>query len=49
LSTAVHLLKRFILDPFVRTGTAAVAVKKLDRRHMSFDIDDNCVNMAKAS
>jgi site-specific DNA-methyltransferase (adenine-specific) len=53
----VHLLERLILmatdennivlDPFIGTGTAAVAAKKLGRRYIGFDIDDNYVDMAK--
>nr|WP_095558958.1 site-specific DNA-methyltransferase [Candidatus Endomicrobium trichonymphae] len=53
----VHLLERLILMatdennivlyPFVGTGTAAIAAKKLGRRYIGFDIDDNYVDIAK--
>ncbi|MDR0820242.1 MAG: DNA adenine methylase [Endomicrobium sp.] len=53
----VHLLERFILmatdennivlDPFVGTGTTAVAAKRLGRRYIGFDIDDNYVDITK--
>ncbi|HPD25849.1 MAG TPA: DNA methyltransferase [Candidatus Marinimicrobia bacterium] len=47
----VHLLERIILmssdegdvvlDPFVGTGTTAIAAKRLGRRYIGFDIDEN--------
>ncbi|GMO51442.1 MAG: hypothetical protein Ta2C_01060 [Candidatus Endomicrobiellum trichonymphae] len=38
-----------VLYPFVGTGTgtAAIAAKKLGRRYIGFDIDDNYVDIAK--
>ena len=53
----VHLLERLILmstdegdivlDPFVGTGTTAVAAKKLGRRFIGIDIDPQYVEIAK--
>ena len=53
----VHLLERLILmssdegdlilDPFVGTGTTAVAAKRLGRKYIGFDIDSNYVNITK--
>ncbi|NLA23199.1 MAG: site-specific DNA-methyltransferase [Candidatus Marinimicrobia bacterium] len=47
----VHLLERIILmssdegdivlDPFVGTGTTAIAAKRLGRKYIGFDIDEN--------
>jgi len=36
-----------ILDPFVGTGTTAIAAKKLGRRYIAIDIDRNYVEMTK--
>jgi site-specific DNA-methyltransferase (adenine-specific) len=36
-----------VLDPFVETGTTVVAAKKLGRRYIGFDIDDNYVDITK--
>lgn len=54
----VHLLERLILmstdagdivlDPFVGTGTTAIAAKRLGRRFIGIDIDPKYVNMTKA-
>jgi site-specific DNA-methyltransferase (adenine-specific) len=54
----IHLLERLILmstdpgdivlDPFVGTGTTAVAAKRLGRRFIGIDIDSKYVNMTKA-
>ncbi len=53
----IHLLERLILmstdendlvlDPFVGTGTSAIAAKKLGRRFIGIDIDDAYVNITK--
>jgi site-specific DNA-methyltransferase (adenine-specific) len=53
----VHLLERLILmttdendivlDPFVGTGTTAVAAKKLGRRYIGIDIDSKYVQISK--
>ena len=53
----VHLLERIILmstdegdlvlDPFVGTGTTAIAAKKLGRRFIGIDIDEQYVQIAK--
>lgn len=53
----VHLLERLILmttdendiilDPFVGTGTTAVAAKKLGRRYIGVDIDPKYVEISK--
>jgi site-specific DNA-methyltransferase (adenine-specific) len=53
----VHLLERLILmatdendvvlDPFIGTGTTAVAAKKLGRRYIGIDIDPKYVNISK--
>jgi len=55
----VHLLERLILiatdendivfDPFVGTGTTAVAAKKLGRRYIGIDIDPKYVEISKAN
>jgi site-specific DNA-methyltransferase (adenine-specific) len=54
----VHLLERVILmstdendtvlDPFVGTGTTAVAAKRIGRKYIGFDIDTGYVEIAKA-
>ena len=36
-----------ILDPFIGTGTTAVAAKKMGRKYMGIEIDANYVNIAK--
>ncbi|GHT15118.1 hypothetical protein AGMMS49573_00650 [Endomicrobiia bacterium] len=36
-----------VLYPFVGTGTAAIAAKKLGRCYIGFDIDDNYVDIEK--
>jgi site-specific DNA-methyltransferase (adenine-specific) len=53
----IHLLERIILmisdegdivlDPFVGTGTTAIAAKRLGRNYIGFDIDDNYVNITE--
>ncbi|MFO7890219.1 MAG: site-specific DNA-methyltransferase [bacterium] len=53
----IHLLERIILmssdendiilDPFIGTGTTAVAAKRLGRNYIGFDIDENYVNITK--
>jgi site-specific DNA-methyltransferase (adenine-specific) len=53
----IHLLERVILmstdendivlDPFVGTGTSAVAAKRLNRQYIGFDIDDNYVKITQ--
>ena len=53
----IHLLERLILmatnendvvlDPFIGTGTTAIAAKKLSRHYIGFDIDDSYVDIAK--
>jgi site-specific DNA-methyltransferase (adenine-specific) len=55
----VHLLERLILmatdendivlDPFVGTGTTAVAAKKLGRRYIGIDIDSKYVEISRAN
>jgi len=54
----VHLLERVILmstdendivlDPFVGTGTTAVAAKRIGRKYIGFDIDPGYVDIAKS-
>lgn len=36
-----------VLDPFMGTGTTAVAAKQLGRQYIGIEIDDNYVNIAK--
>ena len=53
----IHLLERIILmssdegdiilDPFLGTGTTAIAAKRLGRKFIGFDIDDNYVKISK--
>lgn len=53
----IHLLERLllmttdegdiVLDPFVGTGTTAIAAKKLGRQFIGIDIDKNYVEMTK--
>ncbi len=53
----IHLLERLllmttdeddiVLDPFIGTGTTAVAAKRLGRRFIGIDIDKNYVEMTK--
>ncbi len=53
----IHLLERIILmstdegdivlDPFVGTGTSAIAAKRLGRRYIAFDIDDNYLKITE--
>lgn len=53
----VHLLERLILmstdegdlvlDPFIGTGTTAIAAKKLGRKYIGIDIDEEYVNITK--
>jgi site-specific DNA-methyltransferase (adenine-specific) len=53
----VHLLERLILmttdagdtilDPFVGTGTTAIAAKRLGRKYIGIDIDDKYVAISK--
>jgi len=53
----IHLLERLllmsteegdiVLDPFVGTGTTAIAAKRLGRRFIGIDIDPNYVEMTK--
>ncbi|MCK4225068.1 MAG: site-specific DNA-methyltransferase [candidate division Zixibacteria bacterium] len=53
----VHLLERiilmssdeedFILDPFVGTGTTAIAAKKMGRHYIGIDIDEKYVELTK--
>ena len=53
----VHLLERIILlttdetdivlDPFVGTGTTAVATKKLNRRYIGFELDEEYIKIAQ--
>lgn len=54
----IHLLERIVLmstdendivfDPFVGTGTSALAAKKLGRRFIGVDIDDKYANICRA-
>jgi site-specific DNA-methyltransferase (adenine-specific) len=54
----IHLLERLILmstdkddivfDPFVGTGTSAIAAKKLGRKYIGIDIDEQYVNITRA-
>lgn len=54
----VHLLERIILmssdegdmilDPFIGTGTTAIAAKRLGRRYIGFDIDERYANITKS-
>jgi len=53
----IHLLERIILmssdegdivlDPFIGTGTTAIAAKRLGRKYIGFDIDENYVKITK--
>ena len=53
----VHLLERIILmssdegdivlDPFVGTGTTAIAAKRLGRKYIGFDIDENYITITQ--
>jgi len=53
----IHLLERIILmstdegdialDPFVGTGTTVIAAKRLGRKFIGIDIDENYVNITK--
>jgi site-specific DNA-methyltransferase (adenine-specific) len=53
----IHLLERLILmttdagdivlDPFIGTGTTAIAAKRLARKYIGIDIDDKYVKMTK--
>ena len=53
----IHLLERIILmstdendivlDPFVGTGTSVIAAKRLGRKYIGIDIDENYVNITK--
>ncbi|MBL7136079.1 MAG: site-specific DNA-methyltransferase [Candidatus Marinimicrobia bacterium] len=53
----IHLLERIILmstdegdivlDPFVGTGTTAIAAKRLGRKYIGFDIDKNYISIAE--
>ncbi len=53
----VHLLERIILmstddgdivlDPFMGTGTTAIAAKKLGRNYIGLELDENYVNIAE--
>jgi len=55
----VHLLERMILlttdegdvvlDPFVGTGTSAVAAKKLNRRYIGFELDEDYARIARCN
>ncbi|MHB1688139.1 MAG: DNA-methyltransferase [Ignavibacteriaceae bacterium] len=53
----IHLLERIILmstdegdtilDPFIGTGTSAIAAKRLGRNYIGFDIDENYVKITE--
>lgn len=53
----IHLLERIILmssdegdivlDPFIGTGTTAIAAKRLGRKYIGFDIDEKYINITK--
>ena len=53
----IHLLERLILmatnendivlDPFVGTGTTAIAAKKLGRHYIGFDVDNDYIDITK--
>lgn len=53
----IHLIERIILmstdigdivlDPFMGTGTTAIASKRLDRNYIGIELDENYVNIAK--
>ncbi|MCK4447812.1 MAG: site-specific DNA-methyltransferase [Candidatus Marinimicrobia bacterium] len=53
----IHLLERIILmstdesdivlDPFIGTGTTAIAAKRLGRKYIGLDIDENYVKIAE--
>ncbi|MEW6654135.1 MAG: DNA methyltransferase [Bacteroidota bacterium] len=53
----IHLLERIILmstdegdvvlDPFIGTGTTAIAAKRLGRQYIGIDIDENYVKISK--
>ncbi|GAK58330.1 DNA methylase N-4/N-6 domain protein [Candidatus Vecturithrix granuli] len=53
----IHLLERIILmstdegdlvlDPFIGTGTTAIAAKRLGRNYIGFDLDENYVQITK--
>ncbi len=36
-----------VVDPFLGSGTTAVAAKRMNRRFVGCDVDDHCVNEAK--
>lgn len=54
----IHLLERIILmstdendivfDPFMGTGTTAIAAKRLGRNYIGFELDENYVEIAEA-
>ena len=39
--------RQLVVDPFVGSGTTAVACKDLGRRFVGCDVDPECVAMAK--
>jgi len=53
----LHLLERIVLmatdagdivlDPFMGTGTTALAAKRLGRQYIGFDLDENYVQLTK--
>lgn len=53
----IHLLERIILmssgegdivlDPFIGTGTTAIAAKRLGRKYIGFDIDEKYINITE--
>ena len=36
-----------VLDPFVGTGTTAIAAKRLGRKYIGFDIDENYITITQ--
>jgi DNA modification methylase len=36
-----------VIDPFLGSGTAAVACKRMKRRFVGCDVDEHCVNETK--